>query len=82
MEWTNYIHADPGILGGKPVIKGTRISVELLLERLANGWTETMIFESYPHLPKETLRAVYAFLLDTFKEDVFVISSPNLRQAS
>lgn len=65
MDWTTYIHADPTILGGKPVIKGTRISVQLLLERLAHGWTEAMIFESYPHLPKESLRAVYAFLLDT-----------------
>ncbi len=61
MEWTNYIHADPTILGGKPVIRGTRISVQLLLERLAHGWTEDLIFESYPHLPKESLRAVYAF---------------------
>ena len=82
MEWANYIHADPKILGGKPIIKGTRISVQLLLERLAHGWTEAMIFESYPHLPKETFRAVYAFLLDNIKDDIFVISSPGLRQAS
>ena len=73
MNWTEYIHANPAILGGKPVIKGTRISVELLLERLAQGWTEEQIFESYPHLPKESLRAVYAFLHDTVKDDVFYL---------
>ena len=81
MNWRLYIHTDPTILAGKPVIINTRLSVELLLDRLANGWTEQMIFESYPNLPKEALQAVYAFMLDTIKDDVFQISSP-LRQAS
>ena len=52
MNWRTCIHTDPAILAGKLVIKGTRLLVELLLERLANGWTEQMIFESYPTLPE------------------------------
>lgn len=81
MNWQTYIHTDPTILAGKPVIKGTRLSVELLLERLANGWTEQMIFESYPTLPEGSIQAIYAFMLDTIKEDVFKIN-PLLYQAS
>ena len=36
MNWQDYIHSDPGIVGGKPVVKGTRLSVEFILERLAS----------------------------------------------
>lgn len=61
MDWHERIHSDPKILSGKPVVKGTRLSVELLLGLLAEGWTEEQIFESYPHLTLEDLRAVFAF---------------------
>ncbi|AQG81426.1 DUF433 domain-containing protein [Spirosoma montaniterrae] len=81
MNWRNYIHTDPAILAGKPIIKGTRLSVELILERLANGWTEAMLLESYPTLSKEALPAVYAFMLETIRDDVFKIHD-SLRQAS
>ena len=60
VDWRDYIHSDPDILVGKPVIKGTRISVALILERLAYGWTEPEIFESSPHLPREAVRAALA----------------------
>ncbi|HEX8060997.1 MAG TPA: DUF433 domain-containing protein [Cyclobacteriaceae bacterium] len=69
MKWTDYITSDPGILLGKPTIKGTRISVEFLLERLAGGWTEAMIFESYPHLKREQLLAMYAYLRDIMETE-------------
>ena len=71
MNWKSYIHSDPTILQGKPVIKGTRISVELILGRLADGWTDVMLLESYPTLPPAAIQAVYAFLLDTIKDDIF-----------
>jgi uncharacterized protein (DUF433 family) len=61
MEWHEHIHSDPKILSGKPVVKGTRLSVELLLGLLAEGWSDEQIFESYPHLTPEDLRAVFAF---------------------
>ncbi len=68
LDWHQYIHADAAILGGKPVIKGTRISVELLTERLADGWTAEDIRASYPHLPAEALPAVFAYLRENLAE--------------
>lgn len=64
INWRDRIHSDPTILLGKPVIIGTRISVELLLGRLANGWTEADILESYPHITREDLQAVFAYAYD------------------
>lgn len=57
MDWQDRIHADPKILVGKPVIKGTRIAVEFLLELLAEGWTREQILTSYPQLNAEDIRA-------------------------
>ena len=52
---------DPEILGGKPVIAGTRISVELILEKLAAGWSISEILENYPELTIEDIRAALYF---------------------
>jgi uncharacterized protein (DUF433 family) len=49
-EWQEWIVSDPSIRAGKLIFKGTRISVEFVLERLANGWTHDMILENYPSL--------------------------------
>lgn len=68
MNWRDYIHTDPKILVGKPVIKGTRLSVELILGLYAAGWTEEMILESYPTLTHEALLAVFAFAADWIHE--------------
>lgn len=57
-QWHEYIHSGPAVLLGKPVIKGTRISVSFILDLYAAGWTEAMILDNYPHLSKESLRAV------------------------
>ncbi len=62
--WQDYIHTDPRILSGKPVVRGTRIAVEFILELLANGWTEDQVLEGYPHLRRDALRAVYAYAAD------------------
>jgi Uncharacterized conserved protein len=48
MDWRKYIRYDPNVLCGKPVIAGTRISVELILEKLASGQTIEQILEDYP----------------------------------
>lgn len=61
MRWQEYIHCDPEILCGKPVIKGTRISVELILERLGDGCSVQDILESYPHISEVHVRAALAF---------------------
>ena len=51
----------PGILGGKPRVDGTRISVELILEMLSLGYTIEDILEAYPHLTHEQILAVFAY---------------------
>jgi uncharacterized protein (DUF433 family) len=72
MNWKDYIITDKNILGGKPSLRNTRLSVEFILERLSDGWTEEMLFENYPSLTKEMLQAVYAFALDNIKDALLV----------
>ena len=55
------IVANPRILGGKPIIEGTRISVEFILELLASGVKEEEILEDYPHLSKEDIPACQGY---------------------
>jgi len=71
MDWREHIISDKEILLGKPTIKGTRISVELILELLANGWTEKMIFESYPKLTEAGFKAVFAYLKDCIENELY-----------
>lgn len=58
MKWNDYIEENPKVLGGKPVFKGTRLSVELVLERLAAGDTQEQMLQQYPTLKPEHIRAV------------------------
>jgi uncharacterized protein (DUF433 family) len=51
------IITDPGILSGKPVIAGTRISVQLILEKLRDGWTIDDLLDDYPQLTREQIGA-------------------------
>lgn len=69
--WQDYIVSDKQVLLGKPSIKGTRISVELLLELFASGWTEKQILESYPNLSETSLRAVFAYLKDCIQQELY-----------
>jgi uncharacterized protein (DUF433 family) len=68
-QWHEYIHSDPAVLLGKPVIKGTRISVSFVLDLYAAGWTESMILDNYPHLSKESLLAVLSFTAECMKQE-------------
>ena len=65
LNWQDHIAADPAVLAGKPCIKGTRISVELILGWLANGWTIEMIMESYPNITRENILAAIAYTSDS-----------------
>lgn len=69
MDWRDYIHSDPEILSGKPIIKGSRLSVDFLLDLLANGWSEEQLFDSYPSLTRDSLRAVFAFAAEHVREE-------------
>jgi len=71
VNWKAHIHSNPQILLGKPVIKGTRISVEFILGLFSEGWTQQQILENYPTLNAESLQAVFAFAAECLKEDVF-----------
>jgi uncharacterized protein (DUF433 family) len=71
-DWKQRIIVGPDILAGKPVIKGTRISVELILERTADGWSLEDILNSYPSLAREDVLAAHAFAAALFKEETFV----------
>jgi uncharacterized protein (DUF433 family) len=57
---TNRIEIDPNVMMGKPVIKGTRIKVELVLRKLAEGATEDDLLDAYPRLTREDIRAAIA----------------------
>jgi uncharacterized protein (DUF433 family) len=71
MNWQEYIISDPKVLIGKPIIKGTRISVELILELFSLGWTEEQILNSYPSLSDSSLRAVFAYLKDCIQQELY-----------
>ena len=61
MNWQDRISVDPKILVGKPVVKGTRIAVELVVDLMAMGWTQEQILDSYPNLTAEDIRACLAY---------------------
>ena len=69
LNWRDHIHSDPAILGGKPVIRGTRISVELVLEYLADGCGIADVLAAYPHLNEEGVRAAAAFAHDMIVDE-------------
>ena len=64
------IQSDPSILMGKPVIAGTRITVELILEKLAAGETIEQILAAHPRLTEEAIRAALAFASEALRADV------------
>ena len=72
MNWKDRIIVDPQVLVGKPIIRGTRISVELLMDRLADGWSMEQILDSYPRLTREDVLAAIAFVTEVFREEDFV----------
>ena len=72
MNWKDHIVADPQVLVGKPVVKGTRLSVELILDRLADGWTQEDILRAYPGLTLQALQAVFAFASEVMREEQFI----------
>ena len=66
------IIANPEILGGKPVIENTRISVEHVLGLLANGMTNEEIIAEYPILSEESIRAVLGYAARALQNDIVV----------
>ena len=71
-EGKDRVVVDPRVLGGKPVIRGTRIPVYFLLELLANGWSVDDILREYPHLTREDVLAAIRYAARVLREEVIV----------
>jgi uncharacterized protein (DUF433 family) len=67
--WQERIVVDPAILVGKPVIKGTRLAVEFLLDLMAEGWTVDQIVDNYPHLTVADLQAALHYAAESLKRE-------------
>lgn len=72
MDWRERIVTDPEILVGKPSIKGTRLSVELILGWMAQGWTIEVLLENYPTLTRDDVLAALAFAADMMREEKYI----------
>ncbi len=68
----NHITTNPAVLGGKPCIKGTRISVEFILELFASGATFDDVLKAYPHLQREAVEEALRFAAESLKHDSLV----------
>lgn len=80
INWQDHIVSDKAVLLGKPVIKGTRLSVEHIFSLLAQGWTEQKILDNYPRLKPENLTAVFAYVEECIKDGLLFL--PDGKKAS
>jgi uncharacterized protein (DUF433 family) len=68
-DWRDRIAVDANILVGKPVIKGTRIAVELVIELLARGYAKEQILEQYDHITGDDIQACLAYASETLRSE-------------
>ena len=69
-NWRTHIESNPKIMLGKPVIKNTRIPVDLLLEKLGNGETMNDLIEAYPSITQDDIYAALAFASEAIKNEI------------
>ena len=69
MSDTGRIVLDEAVLAGKPVVRGTRLSVEFVIGLMADGWNETDIRENYPGLTPEYIKACLAYARDALRTE-------------
>jgi uncharacterized protein (DUF433 family) len=74
MNWRDRIEVNPDVCFGKPHIKGTRLSVEFVMARFAEGWSEADVLESYPRLTRADLQALFALAAEMLSEENYVIT--------
>ena len=70
---TNRIEINPAVMLGKPVIRGTRIPVEIIVRKLSEGATETDLLDAYPRLTKPDIRAALAYAADTLAHETILL---------
>lgn len=76
MTWQDRIGVDANVMTGKPVVRGTRMTVEFIVELLAQGWSEADIMTNYPQLTSEDIRACLHYAGDVLRsEKVFPIGA-------
>lgn len=76
INWRDYVISDPEVLSGKPILKGTRLSVEFVLDLLAAGWDSHALHVNYPNLTDDRIRAVLTYAAETFREERFYLLPP------
>jgi uncharacterized protein (DUF433 family) len=76
MDWHDRITVDLKELVGKPVIKGTRIVVEFVVELLGRGWTVEQFLQEYDHLTAEDAQACLAYVTDVLKSERVYLLPP------
>lgn len=69
MQWQAHIAVDPAVLAGKPVVRGTRLSVEFIIGLLAEGWSEPEITQNYPGITREQIQACLAYAKDRLSDE-------------
>jgi uncharacterized protein (DUF433 family) len=69
VTWQERIVVEPKVMVGKPVVKGTRLTVEFIIDLLANGWSEAEIIRNYLGLTVQDIRACLAFASQLLQED-------------
>jgi uncharacterized protein (DUF433 family) len=70
--WSDYIEQKKDVLGGKPVIKNTRIGVDLVLEKIGNGDTIDDLLLAYPHLNKNEVLACITYGANLVRNEIFI----------
>jgi len=73
-QYKDRIIADPNIMLGKPVIKDTRITVEIILKKLSEGMTVEELLEAYPHLTREDILAALSYSADVISQEELIAS--------
>jgi uncharacterized protein (DUF433 family) len=69
MSWEDRITIEPAILVGKPVVKGTRLAVEFIIDLLAQGWSEEQILDNYPGLTSEDVHACLSYASAALRDE-------------
>ncbi len=69
MNWEDRIEINPGVLVGKPVIRGTRIAVEFVIDLMGRGWSVEQILKEYDHLAREDVQACLIYASETLKSE-------------
>ncbi len=76
MTVTDRIEINPKVMLGKPVIRGTRITIELILRKLSEGASEADVLDAYPRLTREDIQAAIGYAADTVAHEETVVVQP------